>query len=120
MTAHDYSGTSQGRTEHDRFPWFRTNRDLARQRTSLVENTFDALWDLAKAARARLPTPHPSAITGSVGKTGTKELSDQSVWRHLETLSGTQGNLNNHFWLCPLTLSQAPSRRPSTPSWKWA
>ena len=80
------------------------NRDLANNYI-LVENSFDALWDLAKAARARSDAKS-IAITGSVGKTGTKELLIKAFGA-LGNTSGTQGNLNNHFGL-PLTLARLP------------
>ena len=70
-----------------------------------VEDGFTALWDLAKAARSR-SSAKTTAITGSVGKTGTKELLI-AAFSALGDTHGTIGNLNNHFGL-PLTLARLP------------
>lgn len=71
----------------------------------LVADPFAALQDLARAARART-TARIVAVTGSVGKTGTKEalrfvLSAQGL------TSASEGSLNNH-WGVPLSLSRLP------------
>lgn len=79
-------------------------KDL-KENVIVVENSFDALWDLAKAARARL-TAHTIGITGSVGKTGTKELLIKA-FEAVGITNGTVGNLNNHYGL-PLTLTRLP------------
>lgn len=70
-----------------------------------VENTNQALGKLAAHARSRTDAK-VIAVTGSVGKTGTKEmlrlvLSDQGL------TTATSGNLNNHFGL-PLSLARMP------------
>lgn len=71
----------------------------------VVKDTFEALQALAKAARARF-RGKVIAVTGSVGKTGTKE-----AIRVAASYSGrayaTQGNLNNHYGL-PLSLCNLP------------
>ena len=71
----------------------------------IVNDTFEALWNLAKYSRQRM---HGKVImvTGSVGKTSTKEmlacaLAGQGIVHH------TMGNLNNHYGL-PLTLARMP------------
>lgn len=79
-------------------------KDL-KENTIVVENSFKALWDLAKAARARL-TAQTIGITGSVGKTGTKELLIKA-FEAVGITNGTVGNLNNHYGL-PLTLTRLP------------
>lgn len=72
-----------------------------------VENTEDALRDLARAARARTDAKI-CAVTGSVGKTGTKELLAAALGAG-GPVTATQGNLNNHFGL-PLSLARMPSQ----------
>jgi UDP-N-acetylmuramoyl-tripeptide--D-alanyl-D-alanine ligase len=71
-----------------------------------VEDTYQALLKLARTARARA---HGQivAVTGSVGKTGTKEALLLVLGRQGRT-SATQGNLNNH-WGLPLTLARLPA-----------
>jgi len=71
-----------------------------------VDDTMSALEDLARAARSRTEAKI-IAVTGSVGKTGTKEalrlaLADQG------RVSATLGNLNNH-WGLPLSLARLPA-----------
>lgn len=69
-----------------------------------VSDTNIALYDLARGARERAKNLESIAITGSVGKTGTKEMLAH-VLRHFGNTHATQGNLNNHFGL-PLTLAR--------------
>lgn len=74
-------------------------------RLIVVKDTFIGLNDLARAARTRAAA-RIVAVTGSVGKTGTKDmlrtaLSDQGATH------ATVGNLNNH-WGVPLTLARLP------------
>lgn len=71
----------------------------------VVKNAQDALGGLAGAARARTQAV-VIAITGSVGKTGTKEAIRQAALPAGEVFA-TQGNLNNHIGL-PLCLSNLP------------
>lgn len=71
-----------------------------------VADTTDALAALGSFARLR-STARIAAVTGSVGKTGTKEalrqiLSDQGP------TTATIGNLNNHYGV-PLSLARLPS-----------
>ncbi len=69
----------------------------------IVPNTTQAMADLARVYRNQFDIP-VLALTGSCGKTGTKEMVS-AICRELgETLS-TQGNLNNQ-WGVPLTLFQ--------------
>lgn len=67
----------------------------------LVENTVKALGQLAAAYKA-LTTPLTVAVTGSVGKTTTKEFIASVLSEHYRTAK-TQGNFNNQLGL-PLTL----------------
>ena len=67
----------------------------------LVPDTLLALKNLASAYRSRFRLPVVQ-ITGSVGKTTTKEMAAAVLCRHGETLF-TEGNLNNAIGV-PLTL----------------
>ena len=72
----------------------------------VVDNSLTALNQLAAAARRRLTGP-VIAVTGSVGKTGSKE----SLARALAAFGSchvNQGNLNNHIG-APLSLARAPA-----------
>ena len=71
----------------------------------LVENVLGALEDLARAARAR-SSARIVAVTGSVGKTGTKEMLAACLSVHGSTMA-TAGNLNNHIG-APLSLARLP------------
>ncbi len=68
-----------------------------------VRDTYDGLCDLAEAARARTAAKI-CGITGSVGKTGTKELLAAALGEQGKTAS-TVGNLNNQIGL-PLSLAR--------------
>lgn len=70
-------------------------------RTLLVENSLEALQELAKFHRAYLKLPI-IALTGSNGKTTTKELIYVVLSKKFKT-KATVGNLNNHIGV-PLTL----------------
>ena len=67
-----------------------------------VESTLDALGDLAKDWRKKLSAIDLAAITGSNGKTTTKEMAWSIVSQNYNTLKNT-GNFNNLIGL-PLTL----------------
>jgi UDP-N-acetylmuramoyl-tripeptide--D-alanyl-D-alanine ligase len=71
------------------------------QRTILVENSLIALQELAKFHRNYLKLPIV-ALTGSNGKTTTKELINVVLSKKFKT-KATVGNLNNHIGV-PLTL----------------
>lgn len=71
------------------------------QRTILVENSLIALQELAKYHRQYLKLPI-IALTGSNGKTTTKELINAVLSKKYVT-KATIGNLNNHIGV-PLTL----------------
>lgn len=70
-----------------------------------VDDTTAALNDLAREARAR-GDARIVAVTGSVGKTGTKEMLALALGRQGAT-HASKGNLNNHFG-APLSLSRMP------------
>lgn len=71
------------------------------ERTVLVENSLEALQELAKFHRNHLKLPI-IALTGSNGKTTTKELINVVLSKKFKT-KATVGNLNNHIGV-PLTL----------------
>ncbi len=65
-----------------------------------VENTYAALRDIAAYYRSRFDIP-AVAITGSVGKTSTKDMVASVLEKHYNVLK-TEGNFNNEIGL-PLT-----------------
>ena len=69
--------------------------------TILVDDTLKAMQKLAGFHRDQLNIP-VIAITGTNGKTTTKELINAVLSRKFETIA-TEGNLNNHIGV-PLTL----------------
>ena len=72
-----------------------------RQRILLVDDTLKALQELAREHRRALGIPI-LAISGSNGKTTTKELVSRVLAERFEVYA-TRGNLNNHIGV-PLTL----------------
>ncbi len=68
----------------------------------VVPSTLRALGDLARAWRRSFPALKVGAITGSNGKTTTKEMAASIVSLRYDTLK-TAGNYNNEIGL-PLTL----------------
>lgn len=66
-----------------------------------VENTTKAYGDIAKAYRKRFKIPFV-AVTGSVGKTTTKDMIAGVLSQKYKVLK-TQGNFNNHIGV-PITL----------------
>src|SRR5471030_989085 len=72
----------------------------------LVDDVLEALRDLARAARAR---SHAKviAVTGSVGKTGTKEALRLALTADGET-HASAASYNNH-WGVPLSLARCPA-----------
>ncbi len=71
----------------------------------LVEDALDTLQTLANYHRRQLEIPF-IAITGSNGKTTTKELVHAVLATSFKTIA-TKGNLNNHIGV-PLTLLSIP------------
>lgn len=72
----------------------------------VVADTLVALNGLARAARRRTSAA-VVAITGSVGKTGTKELLARALGGQGKTVASA-GNLNNQ-WGAPLSLARLPA-----------
>jgi UDP-N-acetylmuramoyl-tripeptide--D-alanyl-D-alanine ligase len=73
----------------------------ANDKCIVVDNVLEALQQLAKYHRQQFNIPF-IAITGSNGKTTTKELVTAVLQRKYRTYA-TEGNLNNHIGV-PLTL----------------
>ena len=71
----------------------------------LVHDTMEGLQNLGLAGRERTDAT-VFGITGSVGKTGTKEAL-RACLDKLGPVHATQGNLNNHIGV-PLTLARMP------------
>jgi UDP-N-acetylmuramoyl-tripeptide--D-alanyl-D-alanine ligase len=71
-----------------------------------VPNVLTGLRDLAAAARARLKAK-VIAVTGSVGKTGTKEALRLALSKDGETHASV-ASYNNH-WGVPLSLARCPA-----------
>ncbi|HYD29605.1 MAG TPA: Mur ligase family protein, partial [Azospirillaceae bacterium] len=72
----------------------------------VVDDTFAALEDLGRVARLRSKA-RVIAVTGSVGKTGTKEMLRACLSAQALTYA-TEGSLNNH-WGVPLSLARLPA-----------
>lgn len=86
------------RAKRDRFP--------ADAKLLLVDDVLDGLRDLARAARARMRA-RVIAVTGSVGKTGTKEALRLALSADGETHASV-ASYNNH-WGVPLSLARCPA-----------
>ena len=71
----------------------------------VVPDTLEALWNLGRQARARF-RGRVVAVTGSVGKTTTKEMLRLAL-APFGTVHAAQNSYNNH-WGVPLTLALAP------------
>jgi UDP-N-acetylmuramoyl-tripeptide--D-alanyl-D-alanine ligase len=78
---------------------------LTHDRFILVENALTSLQQLAKDYRSTWKCP-VLAITGSNGKTTTKELI-RDVLATQKKVYATRGNLNNHIGI-PLTILETP------------
>jgi UDP-N-acetylmuramoyl-tripeptide--D-alanyl-D-alanine ligase len=72
----------------------------------VVDDVLAALVDLARAARARL-SANVIAVTGSVGKTSTKEALRRVLGAQGET-HASAASFNNH-WGVPLSLARCPA-----------
>jgi len=81
------------------------NSEAIQDRIIVVADVLTTLQDLAKYHRQQFTIPF-LAITGSNGKTTTKELVYTVLASHFKTYT-TQGNLNNHIGV-PLTILSIP------------
>ena len=72
-----------------------------------VDDVLEGLRDLARAARARISKAKVIGVTGSVGKTGTKEALRLALGADGETYASV-ASYNNH-WGVPLSLSRCPA-----------
>jgi UDP-N-acetylmuramoyl-tripeptide--D-alanyl-D-alanine ligase len=72
----------------------------------IVDDVLDALRDLARASRTRLKG-QVIAVTGSVGKTSTKEALHRVLSPQGET-HASAASFNNH-WGVPLSLARCPA-----------
>ena len=75
-------------------------------RILLVPDTLKGLEALARAARVRTRAKI-AAVTGSVGKTGVKEMLGKALGA-AGSCHISQGNLNNH-WGAPLSMARMPA-----------
>ena len=82
------------------------NQDYCREGALLVKDALSELQSLASVYRKKLGVPL-LAITGSNGKTTSKELIAR-ILSGKRKIHYTSGNLNNHIGV-PLTLLSAPS-----------
>lgn len=80
--------------------------DLDETRLVRVEDTFDALNDLGRAGRDRTDHAVVIGVTGSAGKTGTKEALRAALGPS-GTVHASAKSFNNH-WGVPLTLANMP------------
>ncbi len=76
------------------------------ERLVRVADTFVALNDLARASRARVEHAVVIGVTGSVGKTGTKEALRLALGPS-GTVHASSKSYNNH-WGVPLTVANMP------------
>ncbi len=82
------------------------NPNNENEKIVIVNDVLETLQKLSEAHRFHLKIP-VIGITGTNGKTTTKELINAVLSSHLKTHS-TQGNYNNHIGV-PLTLLSAPA-----------
>ena len=85
------------------------NLDLEGENVFVVKNSLETLQALATYHRQKLNTPL-IALTGSNGKTTTKELIREILAAKYKVLA-TEGNLNNHIGV-PLTLLKLKPHHP--------
>lgn len=83
-----------------------TQRAVEGAKCLIVDSTYQALLDIASFYRDKFKIPIVG-ITGSVGKTTTKDMTAQVISQKYKTLK-TQGNLNNEVGM-PKTLLELES-----------
>jgi UDP-N-acetylmuramoyl-tripeptide--D-alanyl-D-alanine ligase len=99
---HDFAAAAAGAGAAALLVERRTGTDVPEL---VVADSARALLDLGRAARARLPGP-VVGITGSVGKTSTKDLAAAALAAGRRTVASPK-SFNNELGL-PLTLANAP------------
>ncbi len=72
-----------------------------------VDDVLEGLRDLARASRTRLTEAKVIGVTGSVGKTGTKDALRLALGADGETYASV-ASYNNH-WGVPLSLARCPA-----------
>jgi UDP-N-acetylmuramoyl-tripeptide--D-alanyl-D-alanine ligase len=77
------------------------------ERLVRVGDTLEALNDLGRASRARAADTNVIAVTGSAGKTGTKEALKLAL-QPSGSVHASAKSFNNH-WGVPLSLANMPS-----------
>lgn len=87
------------------------DRQIEHLPTLVVEDALTALQDLARWSLVQKDTPPPTVvgITGSVGKTTTKDALAAILRASGKKVSATEGNFNNEIGL-PLTVLAADER----------
>jgi len=103
---HDHVGDALARGAAAAMVEKRFTSDVPSDRLLKVKDSVQGLRDLAVAARARSEAKI-CAVTGSVGKTGTKEMLAAALAAQGK-VAATTGNLNNHYGL-PLSLARMPA-----------
>lgn len=104
LKGENFNGNSFAKTSLDKGAAYAVIDDenyATDERTILVDNVLHTLQDLARLHRQKSGIPI-LAITGSNGKTTTKELVASVLSRKFKIVF-TEGNLNNHIGV-PLTL----------------
>ena len=79
-----------------------TTKDIVNAPSIKVEDSNQAFLDLAKGYKAKFKNLKTVAVTGSVGKTTTKEMI-YCVLKQIAKTYKNEGNLNNHIGV-PLTI----------------
>ena len=74
----------------------------------LVQDTLKGLQEMGVYARKRAEHAKRIAVTGSVGKTGTKEMLKLVLSAQGQTIASA-ASYNNH-WGVPLTLARMPNQ----------
>lgn len=104
VDGHDYLGLAMGSGAAAGL----CQKNLTEFPVVIAPDSRKALGDLAAAYRQQFPSLKVAAITGSSGKTGTKEMLGVILSRR-ETILESKGNYNNDLGL-PLTLLRLASR----------
>ncbi|NPA52485.1 MAG: UDP-N-acetylmuramoyl-tripeptide--D-alanyl-D-alanine ligase [Aquificae bacterium] len=99
LDGHDFIDDAFKRGAYGSF----SSKPIEKENVFIVKDTLEALTDIARYKRKNIPKI--IGITGTSGKTTTKEIAKFLLDKHFR-LSSTQGNFNNHIGL-PLSLANA-------------